>query len=38
MLQATTNPAVRDAIKSAHAERGRLAVSAWSWLFNRSSR
>jgi len=36
MIEATTNPAARNAMKKAHAERARVVASMWGWLFNTS--
>ncbi len=38
MLEATTNPAARNAMNDAHAERAQAMKDAWNWLFHRSNR
>ncbi len=35
MIEATTNPAARDAIKSAHDARGQATRDFWNWMFGR---
>jgi len=37
MFEATTNQAARNAIQTAHAERGRAVAKIWSWLFSTTS-
>jgi hypothetical protein len=32
MIEATTNPAARAAMKTAHAERGRMMTDFFAWL------
>tara|TARA_R110002049_G_scaffold29972_3_gene102058 strand:+ start:7023 stop:7139 length:117 start_codon:yes stop_codon:yes gene_type:complete len=32
MFEATTNPAVRNAMQKAHAERGAAMAALWGWL------
>ncbi len=33
MIEATTNPAARDAMLNAHMERAKAMKDAWNWLF-----
>lgn len=33
MIEATTNPAARDAMVNAHMERAKAMQDAWNWLF-----
>ena len=33
MIEATTNPAARNAMSDAHIERGKMIQNAWTWLF-----
>ncbi len=33
MMEATTNPAARDAMQRAHEERAQAIRDAWNWLF-----
>lgn len=33
MIEATTNPAARNAMSDAHTERGKMIQNAWAWLF-----
>ncbi len=35
MIEATTNPKVRRAFQTAHAQRSAAMQSAWGWLFGR---
>jgi hypothetical protein len=36
MIEATTNPAARNAMANAHAERAKAMKNAWTWLFGGS--
>ncbi|KHA53503.1 hypothetical protein Z947_3816 [Sulfitobacter geojensis] len=36
MIEATTNPAARNAMRKAHAARGEALSSVWAWLFRTS--
>lgn len=33
MIEATTNPAARNAMQNAHEERAKAMKDAWNWLF-----
>jgi len=33
MIEATTNPAARNAMENAHMERAKAMKDAWHWLF-----
>ncbi len=33
MIEATTNPAARNAMTAAHEERAQMMRDAWGWLF-----
>jgi hypothetical protein len=37
MIEATTNPAARNAMVTAHMERAKAMQAAWHWLFGRKS-
>ena len=38
MLEATTNEAIRTAIRKAHEERAQASRDFWGWMFGTSSR
>jgi hypothetical protein len=38
MIEATTNPAARIAMQTAHTARGAAVSALWTWLFTRKSR
>ena len=38
MIEATTNPAARDAMKKAHADRSEALSTAWKWLVRSARR
>lgn len=38
MIEATTNPAARNAMKKAHAERSEALSTAWNWLVRSARR
>lgn len=38
MIEATTNPAARKAMKKAHAERSEALSTAWKWLVRSARR